>query len=395
MQMTVETAFVVLGALFLVGLAADELGRRTKLPRVTLLLLCGILVGKSGLALIPDALISAYNILSVLALSMVAFLLGGTLKWDTLVTQGRAILFVSSAVAVLTLCVTTTGLWAIGIPLEAALMLGAIATATDPAATREAIRQSGKETRFTSLLNGIVAIDDAWGMMLFAGAVVAARALGDATLDVALLVDAVWEIGGAVLLGLAIGLPGAFLTGRLQPGEPTQTEALGVVFLTTGLALWLDVSFLLAGMTVGAVIVNRARHHDRAFHEIEHVQWPFLTMFFLLAGASLDLQALLLLGVAGVAYSVLRVFSRILGGQVGGRLAGLPRAQARWTGVALLPQAGVAVGMALVAAQEFPDSAALILTLTIGTTVVFELVGPVCTLWAIRRVDALSNDPKV
>lgn len=112
-----------------------------------------------------------------------------------------------------------------------------------------------------------------WGLLAFSLIVVVVGMLNGHA-GAGALADAAREIGDGVALGAAIGLPAAYLTGRLSKGEPLQTEALGIVFLTAGLALWLDVSFLIAGMTAGAIIVNLARHHARAFHEIEHIQWP-------------------------------------------------------------------------------------------------------------------------
>ena len=97
------------------------------------------------------------------------------------------------------------------------------------------------------------------------------------------------EIGGALLLGVGIGIPTAYLTGRLDPGGPTLAEALGVVFLCGGLALWPHVSFLLAAMALGATVASLARHHRRPFHAIEGIEWPFMILFFLLAGASIAL----------------------------------------------------------------------------------------------------------
>ncbi|WP_026757121.1 cation:proton antiporter [Sediminimonas qiaohouensis] len=376
---------VVLGALFLAGLAADELGRRTRLPRVTLLLACGVIAGGAGLDLIPDAVTNWYGFLSAIALTMVAFLLGGSLTKENLAKHGRAILSISIAVVVATLLVVSLGLWLVGVPLEVALLLAAVATATDPAAVQDAIKQSRARGGFVDTLRGIVAIDDAWGLIMFALAVVLARAIGGTGMELGMLHEAAWELGGAVVLGLLIGWPAAKLTGRVRPGEPLRIEALGIVFVTAGLAKWLDVSFLLCGMVVGMVIVNRARHHDRAFHEIEDIQWPFLLLFFILAGASLDAGALMELGGIGVAYLVLRIVGRIIGGWLGGLVSGASPAERPWFGVAMLPQAGVAVGMALVATQEFPAHSDTILTLTIATTVIFEAIGPLATYWALRH----------
>ena len=195
----------------------------------------------------------------------------------------------------------------------------------------------------------------------------------------------------ALGLGLLIGLPAAVLTGRLSPGEPQLTEALGVVFLTAGLAVWAEVSFLLAGMAAGAVIANRAHHHERAFHEIEHIRWPFMILFFVLAGASLEPGRVAEFGLVAAGYVVLRIAGRLAGGWIGGALAEAPATQRPWYGVALLPQAGVAVGMALIAAREFPDHGELILGLAVATTVVFEVIGPLATLLAVRRTERTED----
>lgn len=386
--MALSLIFIALGGLFLTGLAADALGRRTRVPRVTLLLVLGVAMGPSVFGLIPDAAIDWYEPLSIVALTMVAFLLGSALEGDKVAAHGRAILAVSLAVVVATVVVVGLGMVFLGLSAGLAILVGAVATATDPAATQETLREAGDEDGFGEMLRGIVAIDDAWGMIVFALAMVAAQALENGGFDIHHLELAAWEVGGALILGLALGVPGAILTGRLKPGEPTQLEALGLVFLTAGLALWLEVSFLLAGMTVGAVIANRARHHERAFHEIEMVERPFLILFFLLAGASMDIAALPVLGWIGLAYVVLRILGRLVGGWIGGGWGGLPRAERIWIGPALLPQAGVAVGMALVAAAELPDLGEVLLTLTIGTTVIFELIGPFATFLAVRRVQA-------
>jgi NhaP-type Na+/H+ or K+/H+ antiporter len=388
--MTEAAAFILLGALFLVGLAADELGHRTRLPRVTLMLALGLLAGRAGFGWIPEEAHGWFSFLSTTALTMVAFLLGGSMTVANLRSHGREILWISVIIVVVTFFLVATGLWLLGIPLPLALLLGAIACATAPAGTQDAIRQTGIESAFAEKLKGIVAIDDAWGLIVFSLAIVAAQSL-TGHVDFDLAGDVVWEIGGSVVLGVVIGLPGAVLTGRISPGEPLQAEALGLVFLTAGLSLWLELSFLIAAMVAGAVIVNRARHHTRAFHEIERIQWPFMILFFVLAGASLEVEQIAQIGVLGAGYLGLRIVARIVGGWAGARLGGSAVHERAWFGPALLSQAGVAVGMALVASQEFPEYAEVILSLTIGATVVFELLGPVGVVVALRRVEAASK----
>ena len=301
---------------------------------------------------------------------------------ENLVRHGRAILTISISIVIATLVIVSAGLTAIGVPFGLALVLAAIATATAPAAMTDVIKQSGVSNGFTETLKGVVAIDDAWGLIVFSIALVLA---GHSDGWTTVTTTAMWDFGGAILLGAALGVPSAYLTGRLKPGEPMQAEAVGIVFLTAGLALWLEVSFLVAGMVAGAVIGNLARHHDRAFHEIEHIQWPFMILFFLLAGATLDIEAFGFMGWAGALFLILRAVARLVGGYCGARLGGLPRHQTRWYGPALLPQAGVAVGMALVAGEQFPNWASSIMAFTLASTVAFEVLGPPLTLMSIRR----------
>lgn len=389
---------LTIGAILLVSLGADTLGRRTGLPRVTLLVATGIAIGPYGLDLIPEPMGDATEFIAAIALVMVAFLLGGELSRDKLKKNGRAIVIVSLAVVLVTAAVVGLGLIAAGMAVVPAVLLGAAATATDPAATRDVVTEykaktgnvAGGGNGFTQRLLGIVAIDDAWGLVVFGiamGVAVGIQNGGIAGVELGLAADVAWELFGAVAVGVIVGLPACYLTGRVLPGEPTQVEALGVVLICGGAAMWLGVSYLLAAIVAGVVVTNLARHHRRSFREIEYMDWPFLVLFFVLAGASLDPDALIATGLAGVAYVVFRLIGRFIGGWIGGQLAGLPRMESAWVGVALTPQAGVALGMALVAAAEFPEYRDALLAISIGATVVFELIGPILTRLALSRVE--------
>lgn len=386
-NMELDLVFLSLGALLLLGLAADQLGKRTRIPRVTLLILLGVAVGQPGLDLLPRDFEEWHAFLSTAALSLVAFALGGALSGPALRRHGREIVVVSLGVVVCSAGFVILGLLAIGTALPLALVFGGIATATAPAAMRDVVRQSGAKGAFPERLLGIVAIDDAWGLIAFGVLLVLAKATLGLS-DGGLLAGIAYEIGGACALGLLTGLPAAYLTGRLRPGEPMLVEALGVVFLCAGLAVHFEVSFLLAGMICGATVAHFARHHERPFHEIENVQGPFLILFFLLAGSTMtpDLPASLVWFCA--VYAVLRLAGRIVGGLIGGRLSGLSTGEAFWTGAALTPQAGVAIGMALVAAEHLPAHGETIVAATIATTIFFELTGPLVTQLALSRVRA-------
>jgi Kef-type K+ transport system membrane component KefB len=270
-------------------------------------------------------------------------------------------------------------------PLIPALTLAGISAATAPAATRDVVRQSGRKGRFATNLLGMVAIDDAWGLIAFSLMVMLAGLLTGAGEGSAAL-HALREAGGGLLLGAAIGLPAAYLTGRLKRGEPSLLEGLAIVLVCAGASLALGVSNLLAGMVAGAIVVNLARHHRYPFHEIERIQWPFVLLFFVMAGASLDVALLTQIGMFGAIYVVARAASRLLGGWIGARFAGLGTREGVLTGMALTSQAGVAIGMALVAAERFPEHGPQIMAITIASTIAFEIIGPVLAQIALARM---------
>lgn len=379
------------GGLFLVGLLADLVGRHSFLPRVTLLVVAGFAIGPAVLDWLPPFTDEWFPILTNVALAMIGFLLGEKLTRRGLKEFGRPVLFISIGVVLATTVVVATVLTLLGVPMEIALVLGSIATATAPAATMDTVREVSARGKFTDTLLGIVAVDDAWGLIVFSLLLAVAQVIAGNGYADQVLLKGLWEVVGALGLGLAVGFPMAYLTGHIRAGEPTQAEALGFILICAGLSVWAGVSHILASMVVGAVVANFARHHQRPFHEIKGIEWPFLVLFFLLAGARLEVDALVHVGLVGAAYILLRVVGRVIGTQVGGALAGVDSETRRWMGFALLPQAGVALGMALFAIQSFPEHEEIILPVVLGATVVFELVGPVATRLALVRAGEVED----
>lgn len=144
-------------------------------------------------------------------------------------------------------------------------------------------------------------------------------------------------------------------------------------------------------MVVGSVVANLASHHSRPFHAIENIEWPFMVLFFIFAGASLHMDALLQVGVIGTGYIVLRVLGRLIGAWAGGTLGHASPETRKWMGWALMPQAGVALGMALLAVHRLPELGMTILPVVIGSTVIFELVGPLIDPQCYRPLGGSSG----
>lgn len=374
------------GGLFLLGLLADLLGRHTPLPRVTLLILSGLLIGPEAFNWLPDFVGQWFPVLTDIALAMIGFMLGQNLSRRKLAEMGRPIIGISVSVMLATAVLMFFGTWLLGVPIEMALILAGIAPATAPAPVMDVVKESGAKGPLTDTLLGVVAIDDAWGMLLFSVLLVVAVIVTGNGHTAEALQDGIWEVFGALLLGGALGFPMAYITSHIYPGKASQAEVLGLVLVCAGLAEWMGVSYILSAMMMGTMVANFAKHHrHRPFAEIEMFEWPLLILFFLLAGASLSLQALLTVGWIGVGYIVFRLLGRIIGSHWGAKWAKCSNKDFAWMGLAMLPHAGIPIGMALVAVKQFPDFKEPILAVILGATVVFELLGPVTTRWILKR----------
>ncbi|MBT8208083.1 MAG: cation:proton antiporter [Acidimicrobiia bacterium] len=386
---------IIIGACLLIGFVAHVAGQRAHIPRVTLLLLLGFLVGPSGFQLIPPTTIDWLPLAAQVALSMIGFELGERFLGQRIRTTGRVVLAVAVVVTLGTALVVFVGLLLAGVPVVLSLLLAGMSTATDPAATVDVIRETRSKGSLTDIVLGVVAIDDAFGIILFGILVVIASGIGGDAFAPGVIGLASWELGGGLLVGLVFGLPMALLTGRIRSGELTLIETLGFVLCASGAASLLGVSYLIAAMTQGAIVANFARHHSRPFHAIKNIRQPFLIVFFLLAGLRLDLAALKAAGIIALAYVIARSIGRVACGTLGAQVGRADQNVRRYVGLCLLPQAGVALGLGLLAAEEFPEFGDRLLSLLIGTTVVFEVVGPIVTRVSLRLAGEAESQSAV
>jgi Kef-type K+ transport system membrane component KefB len=384
---------VIVGGLLLVGFLAHELGRRAHVPRVTLLLLLGVIAGPSGLGLLPESVREFFPLAAEVTLSMVGFMLGEQFFGKNFRKTGRIVLGVSVAESLGAAVCVLIGLLLAGAPLPLALLLAGIGPASAPAATVDVIRESKASGPLTDTVLGVVAIDDAFGILLFSLFLVVAEAWAGSSATWVTLAAGGWEIMGAVVVGLVLGLPMAWLTGRIRPGELTLVETLGFVLGCGGLANVIGVSYLLSCIVLGAVVANRSRH-SIPFHAIEGISQVFMIIFFLLAGLELDLAEFLAFGALGLAYMLARCVGKLVGAPLGARAADAPRVVRTHVGWCLLPQAGVALGLALVAGQRFPELAPGLLSLLVATTFLFEVLGPISTRLALHLSVEAGSAPE-
>jgi Kef-type K+ transport system membrane component KefB len=322
---------------------------------------------------------------------MVGFLLGERFVASEIKSRGREILVVSLGETVVTVLFVLAGLMLVGAPAPLAIVMAGIAPDSAPAAIFETVREGKAEGPLTRALLGVVAIDDAWGVIIFSLLLVVAEAVTGAAAQWVDLWEGLWEVGGAVALGAVIAVPMAYATSRVREGEPTLVEAMGFVFLTSGIATVLDVSYLLSSMTLGAVVANLTPNVRRPFRAVDGVSEPFFAVFFLLAGFRLEPETLVGLGLAGVVYVIVRALGLVSGGYLSGSLVGADEQVRRRIGFCILPQAGVALGFALLVQERLPEIGGSVLNLVIATTVLFEISGPLIARNQLRRAGELDN----
>jgi len=384
-----SSELLLIGILLLAGWFAHAMGHFVHVPRVTILLILGIVAGPTFFNVIPSEMAEWFPHVTHLALAMVGFLLGESFAGREIKESGRTVLFVSIGETIGAAVIVFFTVLLVQRDLAMALLVAGIAPASAPAATLDVIREHHAKGPLTKTVLGVVAIDDAWGVILFSLLLVLAEALTGQGSALAELAKGLWEIFGAVLLGIIFGIPMAWLTGRLKKGEPSILEAMGFVFICGGVALILNVSYLLACIVLGATVANFAKHHARPFRDIEGAIEPFLVIFFLLAGFECNLAALKTLSVLGAAYVLARSVGLIAGGNIAAHMVGAPPLVQSHVGWCLLPQAGVALGLALLVSERLPQLGESVLPLIIGTTVIFEIGGPLITLWHLHKAGEL------
>jgi Kef-type K+ transport system membrane component KefB len=384
MELLERNTILLIGIIFLLGLLSDILGSKTVLPRVSFLILLGVFLGPDLFGLFPQAFVDNwFEVITTISLGMIGFLLGQQFTFQTLQNIGKQIFILTFFKVGIAFLLITTALYVAGVPFAYALVLGSIASATAPAAIYEVIHEVKIHNDFTRTLLRVVAFDDILALLLFS-LVLAFVSIGPESTWYTMIGYGFLEVIGSLGLGYIIGYPIAKITGRLSSGEPMMVEALGSVFVVCGLAIAFDLSAILSTMAMGSAVATFAKHHKKPFHAIKNIEWPFMVLFFLLAGASLHLESFFHIGLIGVVYIVFRIGGFYLGIKVASRYATLDQISQKYMGFALIPQAGVAIGMALMATQTLQEKE-IILPIILGTTLVFEIIGPMVTKYFIQK----------
>jgi len=384
-------------AILLLGLLAARMLRRVKFPAVTAYLLLGILIGPEVLGLVARPILGVTGSISNIVLSFVAFGLGQNFSRENFSRIGKSVLWISLLEASgAWLLVTFSCLYLLRQPLPVCLLFGAIASATAPAATVMVVRESGAKGTFTDTLLGVVALDDAWCLIIFAVSLALAKGLihsgGEGFHLSAAFARSLLEIGGALGLGTLMALIFTYFSRHLRSPGDLLIYTLGFILLNTGLAIYFHLSVLLASIFLGMVLVNINKTSFRFFDTLRTVDSPLYLAFFVLAGASLEIHVLGKLGLLALTYFIFRILGKVGGASLGGWISRAASSTKKYLGFALLPQAGVALGAALIAKAEFPPLGGMIFTTILITTILYEIIGPFFTRWALHKAGEIGAE---
>ena len=411
-------ALLAIGIAMFAGLFLSRLTSKLNLPDVTSYLVAGLLVGPlcmgrlgvPGLGLTTFEAVEELGLLNDVALGFIAFSIGSEFRVSSLRKIGRqatvvaifqalvATLFVDVALLLLHLVLGDK------LPVSTCILLGAIATATAPAATLMVVNQYKARGPLTDMLLPVVALDDAVGLIVFAVSNGIAKALVSGTISVvSVLVNPILEIILSVGLGMALGWIFSEVEIYFNSNSKRLSLAVAFVVLCTAISklhfnlgeVHIGFSSLLVTMMCATVFCNLCDFSEQIMYQVERWTAPIYVLFFVLSGAELDLSVFSDLAVVGIGivYILTRSAGKISGATVSAKMTHCHPSICKYLGVTLLPQAGVALGMSVMVAAEFGAEGALVRNIVLFSVLIYELVGPTLTKIALTKAGDIKPKP--
>lgn len=383
----VPVAIISIALMLASGFLMTRITKKLRLPNVTAYIVGGILCGPFVLNLIPQSMVEGTAFLPDIALAFIAFSTGEFFRISALKKNGGKIVTITMLEScVAAVFVFLTCYFFLGLSFPFSVVLGALATATAPASTMMTIRQTGAKGDFVETLLQVVALDDVVGLVLYSMAISLATAVFSSTGFSVLSV--LLPLAKTVLLlalGCGFGLLLKLLIGSKRSTDNRLIIAIAVLFSYCGICAVVDVSPLLGCMAMGMIYINTT-DDDRMFRQLNYFSPPILLLFFFRSGLSFDLGSLfgntgsvgaVPLLVIGMVYFLVRIIGKYIGAWTGCRLAGKAPKVRNWLGLALIPQAGVAIGLAALGARALGGEMGHALeTIILSSSVLYELIGP-------------------
>ena len=396
------TILISLSIALLLALILTRAAKIIKLPAVTAYLVAGIIIGPfvlgsfgiDGLGINKSQLVS-FGIISDVALGFIAFSMGNEFRLGQLKKNGRQATIIGILQAVITTIVVDVALIGLHfimpdkLSLQAAIVLGAIATATAPAATLMVVKQYKAKGKLTDILLPVVALDDAVGLIVFAVSFGVAKSMGNGNFEILNVVfEPIFEVIGSIALGFVMGLLFTECEKFFHSRSKRIAVSVTFVLLTVGISSlsfnWLGLHFgfssLLSCMMLGTVFCNECDVSEELMERADRWTAPILILFFVLSGAELELSifANIFVVIIGIVYIIFRSIGKYMGANLSSRLVKCDPKIVKYLGITLLPQAGVALGMAIKAKELGPEGN-IVRNITLFAVLIYELVGPFLT----------------
>lgn len=402
----------MVGFAMVAGLALTRVMKLFNLPNVTGYLIAGLLIGPnfwnlvtggSFGGLINEEGLKSFNIITSVALGFIAFSIGGEFKLATIKKLGVKIIIITLFQAITTVVFVMVAMMFVRHDCEfyvsRALLLGAIAAATAPAATLMVVRQYKAKGPVTETLLPVVAFDDAVGLIIFSVCFSLAEvfAVGGSITAEKVILEPLREIGLSLLIGAALGALLSLMCRFFKSRDSRLMLMVCAVFLGVALSELLDLSSLLVCMMIGALFANMRADSIHILSHIEKWTPPVFMLFFVISGADLKLTILPQVGLAGFIYVIVRALGKYTGAFAGAAIVKSERTVRDYLGLTLLPQAGVAIGMAqmVAASADLAVVADQVVTVVLFATLVYELTGPILTKAALSAAGEIDRDISV
>ena len=409
------SVFLSLSIALLAGLLLSRLAKVVKLPAVTAYLISGVLIGPFVLGAIgvPGIGIAAkqiesFGLIADLALGFIAFSMGNEFRLAQLKKIGKQAMIIGIFQALITTVVVDVALIALHfampdvLSIPAAIVLASVATATAPAATLMVVKQYKAKGPVTDILLPVVALDDAVGLVIFAVSFGIARSMGTAGVSpLAIILEPLLEILLSLLLGFVMGLLFTLCERFFHSRSKRMAVSVTFVMLTVALSslkfeiggIHIAFSSLLACMMLGTVFCNICEVSEELMERADRWTTPVLILFFVISGAELDLSVFAQWGVVvvGLAYIVARSLGKYYGAGISARMTKCDPMIVKYLGITLLPQAGVALGMAIKAIELGPDGA-IVRNITLFAVLIYEIVGPFLTKLALTKAGDIKEE---
>lgn len=405
MALSIFQPLFILGLILVAGYFSGRLANFLHLPRISGYIVNGLVFSPSISGIISHQQIdNLFSFTSDIALAFIAYSIGGSLLMSRVRGLGKEILWINLTEGSGAFICTCFAVYISGslLPpvisdngntfISVILILGGISVATAPAATMAVVHELRAKGPLTTTLLGVVALDDALSIIVFSGAITIASQLLLSNADSSHFVQGIMTIVGAVAIGLAGGL---IFRNFLNPSKRPETNlmlTLGAIFLVSGLSNNFGFSPLLANMVMGFVIINKVKHADDLFHQMDIVEETIFCLFFTLAAAHFDTKVFVTSALLGIVLLVGRFIGKLGGTFIGGKISKASPHIYQNLGIALLPQAGLSLGLIFLAKPILPvEIFDVLLSAMLVSIILNEMISPPLVKWVITR--AGENNP--